>query len=237
MKKTCGYILLEGGAEFGGKMADADRKGIELAGGHQVRIDIIPAAAAPDHNHVRAGENGVKWFKNLGATQVVNRLLIDYRTAQDPVMADELEKSQFIYLLGGFPAHLAASLRGSKSWQGMHQAWKNGAVLGGSSAGAMVLADHFYDPGEKQIQPGLGLLTNLCIIPHYRRCAAAWINQIRTHLPDTLLLGLDEETGIINDAGEDGWTVYGKGNAYLHNQEKEVFHPDEKIPATKLPAP
>ena len=43
-----GYLLLEGGAEFSGKMADPDRRAIELAGGPDVIISIIPTAAAPD---------------------------------------------------------------------------------------------------------------------------------------------------------------------------------------------
>ena len=58
---TMGHILLAGGAEFGGQMAAADRRAIELAGGPTAPIAIIPAAAAPDHNHQRAGANGVRW--------------------------------------------------------------------------------------------------------------------------------------------------------------------------------
>jgi hypothetical protein len=36
-----GFILLEGGAEFGGRMADADRQAMTLAGGPDVPIRII----------------------------------------------------------------------------------------------------------------------------------------------------------------------------------------------------
>ena len=61
-----GYLLLAGGAEFSGRMIDADRRAIELAGGNAARIDIIPAAAAPDDNHRRAGQNGIHWFTKLG---------------------------------------------------------------------------------------------------------------------------------------------------------------------------
>jgi len=65
-----GYILLEGGAEFGGQMAEPDRQAIILAGGPDKPISIIPAAATPDNNHQRAGRNGVGWFRRLGATNV-----------------------------------------------------------------------------------------------------------------------------------------------------------------------
>ncbi|HJT58022.1 MAG TPA: hypothetical protein VJ761_16075, partial [Ktedonobacteraceae bacterium] len=60
-----GYILLEGGAEFGGEMAEPDMRSIELAGGLDALISIIPTAAAPDNNARRAGSNGVRWFKSL----------------------------------------------------------------------------------------------------------------------------------------------------------------------------
>ncbi len=46
-----GYILLEGGAEFGGYMAEPDLRAIQLAGGLEAVVSIIPTAAAPDHNH------------------------------------------------------------------------------------------------------------------------------------------------------------------------------------------
>ena len=49
-----GYLLLEGGAEFGGQMAVPDRRALELAGGFEARISIIPTAAAPDNNFLRA---------------------------------------------------------------------------------------------------------------------------------------------------------------------------------------
>ena len=55
-----GYLLLAGGAEFGGRMAVPDRKALVLAGGSEAPVLIIPTAAAPDNNHRRAGENGVR---------------------------------------------------------------------------------------------------------------------------------------------------------------------------------
>ena len=53
-----GYIVLEGGAEFGGLMSEPDLRALALAGGFDARLSIIPAAAAPDNNHQRAGQSG-----------------------------------------------------------------------------------------------------------------------------------------------------------------------------------
>ena len=60
-----GYLLLEGGAEFGGRMSEPDLRAIELAGGVDVPICILPTAAAPDKNHNRAGNFGLNWFLRL----------------------------------------------------------------------------------------------------------------------------------------------------------------------------
>jgi len=108
-----GYILLAGGAEFNGHMAAPDLRAIELAGGLDARISIIPAAAAPDDNHQRAGQNGVTWFKQLGAADASAVPLLDRATADDPTVIEALMRSGVIYLLGGFPRHLEQSLAGT----------------------------------------------------------------------------------------------------------------------------
>src|SRR5437660_9349172 len=110
-----GYLLLEGGAEFSGKMADPDRRAIELAGGPAVQISIIPTAAAPDNNYQRAGRNGVNWFKSLGATQVESLPLIDPASANDLSIATAIRQSRLIYMLGGFTGYLGETVKHSAS--------------------------------------------------------------------------------------------------------------------------
>ena len=132
-----GFILLEGGAEFGGQMDIPDRQAISLAGGPDAPIAIIPAAAAPDNNHRHAGQKGMRWFQGLGATNVTALPLIDKPSADDPALADILENSKFIYLLGGFPHYLGRTLAGSRCWQAILHAYHAGAVLGGVSAGSI----------------------------------------------------------------------------------------------------
>ena len=162
-----GYILLEGGAEFGGQMAEPDRQAIRLAGGYDVPISIIPAAAAPDNNHERAGRNGVAWFRRLGAAQVSALPLIDGPSADEPEIAETLARSKLIYLLGGFPRYLAQTLNSSCSWQAILSAYQSGAVIAGSSAGAMVLCKYYYNPVSSRVEEGLNLVDRICILPHH----------------------------------------------------------------------
>jgi len=211
-----GYILLEGGSEFGGKMAEPDLRAIQLAGGFDAPIAIIPAAAAPDHNHQRAGGNGVRWFTGLGARRVSPLPLIDAESAGQPAIAEALRAARLIYLLGGFPAHLGKSLSGSLSWEAILEAYRSGAVVGGSSAGAMVLCQHYYDPGSQALSPGLNLLPGTCVLPHHNTFGKGWAAQLANLLPGSTLIGIDEQTGMLDDGPDGQWTVYGKGAVTLY---------------------
>ena len=222
-----GYILLEGGAEFGGQMSEPDRRAIELAGGPDALISIIPTAAAPDNNDQRAGRNGVNWFKSLGATDVESLPLIDKASANDPAIANQVSQSRLIYLLGGFTGYLAETLKDSASWQAMLNAYSNGVVIAGSSAGAMVLCQYYYDPGRSQIVEGLGLLPNTCVLPHHNTFGKGWAQRMTVYLPNAVLLGIDEQTGMLDDGDggrKIGWRVYGQGAVTLYRNGQPTIY-------------
>ncbi len=206
-----GHILLEGGAEFGGQMAAPDMRAIELAGGLDARVCIIPAAAAPDNNHQRAGRNGVRWFNHLGARQATLLPLIDHASANQSSIVTSLRNSRLIYLLGGFPHYLGQTLAGSVSWQAIIEAYHAGAVIGGSSAGAMVLGQHYYNSGTSSIIAGLNLIPKACIIPHHNTFGKGWVPHLVALLPEDVIIGIDEQTGMIDDGADGKWNVYGKG--------------------------
>jgi len=220
LNDNMGFILLAGGSEFKGQMAVPDRIAIELAGGFDSSISIIPAAAAPDDNHQRAGQNGVNWFKGLGATNVRVLPLIDARSADDQEIAAALAQTKLVYLLGGFPGHLAKTLAGSLSWRTIKEALQKGAVLAGSSAGAMVLCEFFYHPRDSKVMSGLNLVKGVCILPHHNTFGKKWADSLRPKLPETVLMGIDEETASICDVSDGIWRVHGKGSITLYHREQ-----------------
>jgi cyanophycinase len=210
-----GCLLLAGGAEFSGRMSEPDLRAIELAGGIDIPVCIIPAAAAPDHNHKRAGNNGIRWFQSLGAKNVFAVDVIDSTSANDPSLAASIRASRLIYLLGGFPRHLGETLANSACWRAALDACKDGAVIAGSSAGAMVLCEHYYDPYEKKVLRGLNLIPSACVLPHHNNFGKSWAKQLIPLLPNVTLIGIDERTGMINNV--DGmWHVYGAGEVTLY---------------------
>lgn len=225
-----GYLVLQGGSEFGGQMRVSDLRAIALAGGRDAAVVIVPAAAAPDGNHLRAGHNGLHWFQMLGARDVTVSSLVDRPSADDPDVASGLRRSRLIYLLGGFPGYLAEVLQGSAGWKAIRAALKEGAVLSGSSAGAMVLGDYFYNPVRQKQAKGLGLLQATSVVPHFNSFGRTWISRLQKELPSVNLIGIDEETGMINDGPDGTWSVYGGGGVVIYRgRRSERYGAGERL--------
>src|SRR5215217_1510113 len=218
-----GYLLLEGGAEFGGRMRDPDLKAIELAGGFEAPIRIIPTAAAPDNNYQRAGNNGTRWFQSLGAKDVISLPLTDKASASDASIAKSLQAAKLIYMLGGFTGYLGETLIGSPAWEAAREAYRSGAVIAGSSAGAMVMCEFYYDPSAQRVVKGLNLVPNSLVLPHHNTFGKSWAPQLTKQVPDLTLIGIDEQTGMLDD-GAGTWTVYGRGGVtYYRNNQIEIY--------------
>jgi len=217
-----GTLLLEGGAEFGGDMREPDVKAMELAGGRDVPIRIIPTAAAPDHNDQRAGNNGIRWFERLGARDVKSIPVLDTARANDEEIAESFRDAKLIYLLGGFTHYLGLTLRGSRTWQVVLEAYQRGAVISGSSAGAMVMCERYYDPSQGQIHEGLDLVHNSLVLPHHNTFGKNWAPQLASRIPEVTLLGIDEQTGMIDD-GNGHWTVYGRGSVTVYTSARKTI--------------
>lgn len=213
-----GYLLLEGGGEFGGRMRDPDLRAIELAGGFEAPIRIIPTAAAPDNNDQRAGNNGIRWFQSLGAKDVTSLPLIDKASANDESIAKSLREARLIYMLGGFTGYLGETLKGSAAWNAVLEAYRKGAVVAGSSAGAMVMCESYYDPRQGKVVEGLNLMPNAIVMPHYNTFGKSWASRL-LEISQVTLLGIDEATGMIDD-GSQAWTVHGGGSVSLYRNDQ-----------------
>jgi len=106
----------------------------------------------------------------------------------------------------------------------MLTAYLSGAVIAGSSAGAMVLCEYYYDPVSSRVVKGLNLVVRICILPHHNTYGKDWIPQLQTQLPDIILFGIDEETGALYNASQGNCQVYGKGRITLyHNGHVDKF--------------
>ena len=148
-----GPLALIGGAEWrNGCTFDAGL--LAASGGAEVLV--LPTAAAYEHP-----ERAVAWASDYfaGLGWAVRGLMVVGRSdAEDGANAAAVREARFIYLGGGSPLHLRSVLKDSKVWEALEGAWREGAVVAGSSAGAMALCDPMIDPRGGALTLGLGLI-------------------------------------------------------------------------------
>jgi cyanophycinase len=199
----CGVLALVGGAEFTpGCTFDAGL--LEASGGTDVVV--LPTAAAYQHPE-RVVLQAAEWLATLGAN-VEGLMVLDRTSADDPAMAAVVRQATCIYVADGSPLHLKAVLKKSATFDALRQAWHDGAVVIGSAAGAMVLTDPMVDPRGGALTLGLGLVTQLAVIPHYgdeREESRQKLDRTLSMAPSALpVVGLPPRTALIR-AGDGTW--------------------------------
>ncbi|HMD46180.1 MAG TPA: Type 1 glutamine amidotransferase-like domain-containing protein [Acidimicrobiales bacterium] len=157
-----GTLALVGGGQWtDGCTFDAGL--LAASGGDEVLV--LPTAAAyerPEKTVLAAAE----WFDHLGG-KVEGLMVLGRADAEDDGAAEVARRARFIYVSSGSPLHLRSVLKGSKVWAALVEAWRGGAVVAGSGAGAMVLTDPMVDPRGGALTVGLGLLDHLAVVPYF----------------------------------------------------------------------
>ena len=135
----------------------------------------------------------------------------------------------FFYLVGGDPGLVPKILRGSPLWDAIVDAWRGGAALGGSSAGAMALGGWTLIrermPGDSKRRYGdaLNLVPGIAVLPHFDTFGKAWVDSALERAPaGTTLVGLDERTAAVWTQGV--WQALGAGGVTLiTHTERRTF--------------
>jgi cyanophycinase len=219
MAETPGILALVGGAEWTDGCT-FDEELLSASGGNEVLV--LPTAAAygrPERVVVDAAE----WFAPLGA-QVEGLMVLSRRDAQDEGVAAVVRRARFIYLSSGSPLHLRSVLKGSMVWDALEWAWRNGAVLCGSSAGAMVLTDPMVDPRGGALTVGLGLVGGLAIVPHFGHDADDPHGQklhrsVALASGDVVVAGIPERSALVRDSSG-SWRCLGSSGVTLYRDGK-----------------
>jgi cyanophycinase len=128
---------------------------------------------------------------------------------------DSLEKAKLVFITGGDQERFMNAVINTPVYKAIHLAYKNGATIAGTSAGAAVmskymitgreLTDTVYHPTFNKIEDknielkqGLGLLANAIIDQHF--VARSRYNRLLSALaayPSLACIGIDEATAII----------------------------------------
>ena len=140
-----GTLFAIGGAEAKLRRRSVLAAFVAAAGGADARIAVVPSASS-------LGEEVVEVYRavftSLGAREVIALRPQSRVDAADPDMVEPLGKVSAIFMTGGNQLKLSAYITGTPFGDGIHEAYQRGAVVGGTSAGASILADHMIAFGR-----------------------------------------------------------------------------------------
>lgn len=217
-----GPLALVGGGEWV-EGCSFDVELLEWSGGEAL---VLPTAAAYEHPEkvVARAERGLG---RLGA-RVRGLMVLRRPDAQDEQNATAVRASRLIYLAGGSPLHLRSVLKGSLVWEALLEAWRAGAAVAGSSAGAMTLTDPMIDPRGGAFTVGLGLVEQLAVIPEFGQWSEEKLHRTLALAPRGLAIGgIDEATALVRDPGG-AWRATGAGRV-------QVFRDGSRSDLSALP--
>lgn len=223
-----GEIGLVGGEEFRVGCEDMDIEIMRASGQDPSRVIIIPTAAVT--GPAKAANDGVSHFAMLGG-DARQLMVLEREDAENPNLIQEIEGAGVIYFTGGSPDHLLATLRGSRFLEAILSAVEQGTVLAGSSAGAMVMGTLMRRPRIGQWVEGLGITSNIAVLPHHERSDPAETSrQLQGQVPtDVTVFGIDARAGCLGRPGS--WRAVGSGKVTVYRDgDWQVFNSGESLP-------
>ena len=211
MGQAAGLLALVGGGEWqAGTGYDAEL--LERSGADEVLV--LPTAAAYEQPD-RVVATAEKWFSSLGA-RARGLMVLRHADANKEVNAAAVAQARFIYLSGGSPLHLLSVLKGSLVFEALANAWRHGAVVAGSSAGAMVRVDPMVDPRGGAFTVGLGLVEQLAVVPHHDSGASHHFWRTLELAPAGIpIAGIPEHTALIREP-DGSWRSAGEGHVTVY---------------------
>jgi len=228
-----GSLVIVGGGERSEAMM---RRFVELAGGRGARIAVVPNASSEPEE---TGRDLVAELDSLGARAFV--YYIDRRAAATEAAARGLDSATGIWFSGGDQVRVTAALAGTPVLRVMQRRYREGAVVGGTSAGAAIMSDSMITgnqtpPGDTtgyygdeypaiarhrvEIVPGLGFLPQAIVDQHFiRRERHNRLLSAVLERPSLLGVGIDESTAL--EVGPDGrWRVLGESSVVIYDARR-----------------
>jgi cyanophycinase len=202
----------------------------------------VVATAAARHRPELAVAHAHGWFAGFGL-DVVELPARNRTQARSSKTAELAAMGRFFYLVGGDPGIVPDVLHDSAVWHAVVSAWRSGAALAGSSAGAMAMGQwtlirgRFPGDRRRQYRDALGLVPGIAVLPHFATFGREWVTSALEERPsdDVVLLGIDERTAAVWSDGE--WRAMGDGDVTIVTTRGErVFGPGQAIEGLPPPA-
>jgi cyanophycinase len=212
----------------GGGIRDLNilRKFIELAGGPDASIVVIPTAGG-------AQEYGQDWpglqiFRDAGAKQLTVLHTVDPKVADTEAFVAPLKTARGVFFWEGRQWRITDAYLNTLTHREVQAVLDRGGVVGGSSAGASAQGSFLMRGDTKSSDiiigdhtQGLGFLRNVGIDQHVLIRNREWdmLEVLKTY-PNLLGLALDENTAIV--VHQDEFEVIGQSYVLIYDNKKQI---------------
>jgi cyanophycinase len=186
------------------------RKFVDLSGGDKATLVVLPMASedAPG-----AGQSAVEELTLAGARSV-QTLILDRDLANTSSALALLRAASGVFFSGGDQSRLTRALKNTDAEVLLHEMFRGGAILAGTSAGAAVMSEIMITGGERRpdsedyangkieadnvvTAPGFGFLEGVIVDQHFvRRARNNRLLSLILENPSCLGVGIDERTSI-----------------------------------------
>ena len=195
-----GWIIPIGGAEDKDTNPRILARFVELSGGADADIVVIPTAS-------RLKDSGTRYeslFRGMGAARVDVLDFDTRRDCQEEGRLARLAEASGIFFTGGNQLRLSTILGGTQVARCIRLRNAQGVTVAGTSAGAGFLSEHMIAFGTEgssprassvHLAPGLGLTNRFVIDQHFRqRDRLGRLTAALAYNPFAIGIGLDEDT-------------------------------------------
>jgi cyanophycinase len=189
LRKLGGSLLLHGGGKMDKRVRETF---VELAGGPQAKIVIVPSASAeimPDEELLKNWQDfSVTSLKLLHATSREQADTEEFQTA--------LQEATGVWFNGGDQERLEALYVGTRFEKELLKVIDRGGIVGGSSAGAAIASKVMISRGEQR--QGFDLLPESIVDQHFtkRNRESRLLSMLERH-PNRIGFGIDEDTALL----------------------------------------
>lgn len=229
---AAGHLFIVGG---GRRSPELMARFVELAGGQGAHIVVFPMASATPAG---TGEAQAAELRALGA-DARSVVLTRDDASDDGFDTGFLDDAGGIWFPGGSQSRLTDVLQGTPVLDAIRRRYREGAVVGGTSAGAAVMSAAMITGSQRdpegdtlaylgdtfarlerdmmELAHGFGLLTSAIVDQHFlrRERQNRLLATVLSH-PDLIGVGIDEATAVI--VRPDGlWEVAGASAALVYD--------------------
>jgi cyanophycinase len=196
-----GALVIVGGGRVG---ADILTRFFDLAGGRDAPLVVIPTANGAES--FPSDWSGLRMFKDFGVTNITVLHTTDRKVADSEEFVKPITTARAVWFPGGRQWRLVDSYLHTRTQREVERVLERGGVVGGSSAGASILASYMVRGARENnyimmapgYEEGFGLIKGVAIDQHMlTRNRQDDLEEVVARHPEVLGIGIDESTAII----------------------------------------